>query len=218
MRWRALLLPLLLLASAPLLLHRLPEVMQQVRHPGVFAVLYALAMVTGVPCFPLALGAGALLGAGPGVVAVLGGEMLGSALCYAGGRWLGGDAVRDWAAEHPRLRWLPALLEREGTMVVGMSHFVPVLPFNVINYACGLLKVPFAGFLFWTFAGVVPGTLLAVLGSDQVAQFSRGEPVSPVLLGALAAVAVLFGLLLLLARRRLRARGGGSGGAEKLPM
>jgi len=203
----ALLVPLALLALAPLLVRHLPAWTEQVRQLGPwapvgYAVLYAGAMLAGLPCLPLALGAGALFGSGVGLAAVYGGEVLGSAGCYAAGRWLGGEAVRDWVATHPRLSWLEPLLQKEGGLVVGLSHMVPVLPFNLINYACGLMGLPFGSFLFWTALGVLPWNAVAVLGADMLAEVSRGGPVRLELVGLASGLLVLIVVLLVYARRR----------------
>jgi uncharacterized membrane protein YdjX (TVP38/TMEM64 family) len=120
------------------------------------------------------------------------------------GRLAGGEEVRDWAARHPRLLWLEPLLRKEGGLVVGMSHLVPGLPFNLINYCCGLMRVPFRGFLCWTALGVLPWTSLSVLGADLVAEALRGGPVRPVIVGLAAGLLVLIAVLLYLARQRLR--------------
>jgi uncharacterized membrane protein YdjX (TVP38/TMEM64 family) len=208
-RWLAVLFPVALLAVAPLLVHHLPAWTEQVHQLGpwgplAYAVLYAVAMLAGLPCLALALGAGALFGAGPGLAAVYGGEVLGSVGCYAAGRWLGGEAVRDWVANHPRLSWLEPLLQKEGGLVVGLSHLVPFLPFNLINYGCGLMGLPFGSFLFWTALGVLPWNAVAVLGADMLVEARRGGPLRPELLALAGGLLVLIAVLLVYARRRLK--------------
>lgn len=207
-RWLALLLPLLLLAAAPLLVVHLPAWTREVHQlgpwaPAAFALLYAAAMLAGLPCLPLAMGAGALFGAGVGLAAVYGGEVLGSAACYGAGRWLGGGAVREWVAAHPKLQWLEPLLRRDGGIVVGLTHLVPFLPFNLINYACGLMGLNFVSFLGWTALGVLPWSAVAVLGADLLAEVGRGGRLTPSAVALLAGLLVLIGALLVVAKRRL---------------
>lgn len=201
---RALLPFVLLLAVAPFVAPHLPQL--QTMGPLPFALCYALALVGGLPCLLLALGAGALLGPVAGLAAVLLGELLGSSACYAAGRWLGGDSLRKWAAEHPKLRWVEPLLAKEGGFVVAVLHLIPVLPFNLISYACGLLRMGFPGFLLGTGIGVLPGSALAVLGADLVKEATETGHVPPHLAALVAALIILVVVLLVLARRHLRTR------------
>lgn len=194
----------LLLAATPFLVPHLAEL--KTLGPLPFALCYALALVGGLPCLMLALGAGALLGPAAGLAAVLLGELLGSSACYAAGRFLGGDSVRTWAAEHPKLQWVEPLLAREGGFVVAVLHLIPVLPFNLISYACGLLRMRFPGFLLGTGVGVLPGSALAVLGADLVKEATEKGHVPPHLAALVAALLLLVVVLLLLARRHLRTR------------
>jgi uncharacterized membrane protein YdjX (TVP38/TMEM64 family) len=66
----------------------------------------------------------------------------------------------------PRARAIDAAVEREGWKLVLLLRLSPVFPFNVLNYALSLTRVPFGTYVLASFIGMLPGTALYVyLGS-----------------------------------------------------
>ncbi|WP_219418704.1 TVP38/TMEM64 family protein [Pseudonocardia nigra] len=79
-------------------------------------------------------------------------------------------------------------------------RLVPMLPFNALNYACGLTAVRFRDYLLGTAAGILPGATAYV----AIGAFGATPGSAPFLLGV-GGLAVLALAGLVLARRR---RGG----------
>jgi uncharacterized membrane protein YdjX (TVP38/TMEM64 family) len=81
---------------------------------------------------------------------------------------------------------LDALLERHGVLAALVVRLIPVMPFTVLNYACGLTVMRLRHYVAGTVVGLIPGTsLFVVLGG-------AGTRLSPwVLIGASAAMAAL---------------------------
>jgi len=53
-----------------------------------------------------------------------------------------------------------------GGLVVLLTRLSPAFPFSLLNYALGLTKVPLKTYVFVSWLGMIPGTLLYVyLGS-----------------------------------------------------
>jgi uncharacterized membrane protein YdjX (TVP38/TMEM64 family) len=88
------------------------------------------------------------------------GAMLGAALSFALARWLGRPFVRLVLSEE-RAAAVARLSLRPGTLL--LLRLVPLVSFNVVNYAAGLLGVPWWTFFWTTALGILPLTVALVL-------------------------------------------------------
>jgi len=129
-----------------------------------------------------------------GTVITWSGAMLGAFAAFGVARWLGRPFVeglvarRDWQA-------LDDWTAREGWQVLLISRFIPVIAFNLINYAAGLTRVTWWTFTWTTGLGILPLTVLFVVMGVNIE--SLGWQSWALLLGG--------GLVLwLVLRRRLR--------------
>jgi uncharacterized membrane protein YdjX (TVP38/TMEM64 family) len=110
---------------------------------------------------------GMLFGPVWGVVITWTGAMLGAALAFALARWLGRPFVDALMNERHRAamdRWL----RRQGIGVLLLSRLMPLISFNVINYAAGLTPISWWTFLWTTGVGILPITTLLVVTGDQI--------------------------------------------------
>jgi uncharacterized membrane protein YdjX (TVP38/TMEM64 family) len=139
---------------------------------------------------------GMLFGPVWGVAITWTGAMLGAALAFALARWCGRPFVDALMNERHRAamdRWA----RRQGIGVLLLSRLMPLISFNVINYAAGLTPVSWWTFLWTTGLGILPITTLLVVTGDQV---WNGSGYAWIYLVAVAAVGTL--LWFLLARRQ----------------
>lgn len=165
---------------------------------GPVAVVGLMVLHCFIP-FPaelLALAAGAAFGTALGTAVIWVGAMIGAALSFGLARALGRPAVEallparhraaldDWAAD-------------QGAVTLLVSRFIPVIAFNLINYAAGLTRVGFWTFAWTTGLGILPLTLVMVHMGAVMAEMSW-----PMLLGLSAAGIVAIAGLHLLGRRR----------------
>ena len=144
----------------------------EIRSWGNWAVAASIALMVAhsfVP-FPaefVTLANGMLFGPVWGVVITWTGAMLGAALAFALTRWLGRPFVEAVLNERQRLgldRWM----RRQGVGVLLFSRLMPLISFNVINYAAGLTPISWWTFLWTTGLGILPITTLLVVTGDQV--------------------------------------------------
>lgn len=144
----------------------------EIRSWGNWAVAASIALMilhSLVP-FPaefVTLANGMLFGPFWGVVITWTGAMLGAALAFALARWFGRPCVTALMNEDKRAaadRWL----RRQGVGVLLLSRLMPLISFNVINYAAGLTPITWWTFLWTTALGILPITTLLVLTGDQV--------------------------------------------------
>lgn len=130
---------------------------------GALAIVFLMVLHCLVP-FPaelLALAAGAAFGSVLGTLLVWTGAMLGAALSFWLSRRLGRRAVERLLPARHRAsldRWT----EEQGAMTLLVSRFIPLIAFNLINYAAGLTRVSWWTFLWTTAIGILPITALSV--------------------------------------------------------
>ena len=102
-----------------------------------------------------------------GVVITWTGAMLGACLAFALARWFGRpfvDAIIDERRRAAMDRWM----RRQGVGVLLLSRLMPLISFNVINYAAGLTPISWWTFLWTTGLGILPVTTLLVVTGDAV--------------------------------------------------
>lgn len=142
--------------------------------PVAFIALYAAATVLFFPGAVLTLAAGALFGAVAGALYSLTGATLGAMLAFVIARYL----AADWVARRAggRLKQLIEGVEAEGWRFVAFVRLVPLFPFNLVNYALGLTRIPLAAYAAASFVCMFPGALAyAWLGHAGREALAGGE-------------------------------------------
>jgi uncharacterized membrane protein YdjX (TVP38/TMEM64 family) len=165
---------------------------------GVFGSICLMMVHSFVP-FPaefVAIANGMAYGPVWGTVITWSGAMLGALIAFALARKLGRPFVekvvarRDW---HSLDDWAA----REGWQVVLVARFIPVIAFNLINYAAGLTRLTWWQFIWTTGVGILPLTILMVVMGDNIESLGW-ESWLLLLVGGI--------VLWLAVRRQLRAR------------
>lgn len=158
--------------------------------PLVFMLIYSLAAVFFLPGSVLTLAGGALFGPVLGTFYNLTGASLGAALSFLISRYLSSDLVEKKTGG--KVKQLIHGVEKEGWRFVAFVRLVPLFPFNVLNYALGLTKIPFLHYLFATYIFMLPGafayTYLGYVGREAA---SGGDGLIGKILIALALLAVV---------------------------
>lgn len=161
--------------------------------PWAPAASVALMIVHTVVPFPaelLAAANGMLFGAVSGSLLTWLGGLAGAASGYAVGwlfaRWL---ARRLGYAEG--LARMRHLVERHGTAGLVAVRLLPVIPFNVVDYAAGMLHLSRWTFAWTTAVGILPWSVLLAVGGTQVIGAMRREAVAMTILVAMAVLLVV---------------------------
>jgi uncharacterized membrane protein YdjX (TVP38/TMEM64 family) len=138
--------------------------------PVVFIAIYALATALFLPGSIITLAGGALFGPLWGTLWNLTGATMGAALAFLVARYLGADWVTRRTGA--RLQRLNDGVASEGWRFVAMVRLVPLLPFNLLNYALGLTRIPFVPYVLATWVFMLPGafvyTWLGYAGRDAL--------------------------------------------------
>jgi uncharacterized membrane protein YdjX (TVP38/TMEM64 family) len=113
-----------------------------------------------LPAEIISIANGMMFGPWLGVTLTWVGAMLGALLSFALSRSLGRPFVRLLVTE-TRWRQIDALPVSPGALL--LARLVPVISFNLVNYAAGLLGVGWWTFLWTTALGILPLTIVTVL-------------------------------------------------------
>ena len=126
-------------------------------------LLMVLHSFVPVPAEVIAVANGMCFGLAGGVVVTWSGAMLGAVLAFALARGLGRPIVCRIVAESRRAQ-IGQYAGSAGTLLI--LRLIPVVSFNLVNYAAGLAGTGWWTFLWTTALGILPMTILtAALGS-----------------------------------------------------
>ncbi|MFQ6022254.1 MAG: TVP38/TMEM64 family protein [Acidiferrobacterales bacterium] len=142
-------------------------------HWGVGASISLMVLHSFVP-FPaelVAIANGMIYGPIWGTVITWIGAMLGAFLAFGLSRKIGRPFVRRMLT-NKRVRKVDDWLARYGAGALLFSRFIPVIAFNLINYAAGLTKISWWTFGWMTGVGILPLTTLMVVMGDQIETLS----------------------------------------------
>jgi len=125
--------------------------------PLLFMAIYALVTVLFLPGSVVTLVGGALFGPVWGTLWNLTGATIGASLAFLISRYLGADWVKRRAG--PRIKRLDDGVSAEGWRFVAFVRLVPLFPFNLLNYALGLTRIPFLAYVLATWIFMLPGAI-----------------------------------------------------------
>ena len=132
----------------------------------IYASILVLAVVISpIPGTPLTVTAGAVWS--PWTAGVYGtlGVFVGSVLAYFLGRTLGRSLIQVLLGK------MIHISKHRGEPYIGwllfLSHLLPIVPFDLMSYGAGMIRLSFPLYAMATLLGTIPGTfLLAYLGAS----------------------------------------------------
>ena len=158
-----------------------------------FVVIYAAATVLFFSGAILSLAGGALFGPVWGTIWNLSGATLGAMAAFLLARTVAGE----WVALRVggRLRRLVDGVTAEGWRFVALMRLVPLVPFNLLNYALGLTGISLPAYIVTSIVCMLPGavayTWLGYAGRSAAAGDTGGLRYGLLGLGVLAMIAFL---------------------------
>ncbi len=107
--------------------------------PLIFILMYATAVVLALPGLIMTMMGGFIFGPVYGTLINITGAVIGSTLAFLIARYL----ASDWVAEKVggRLKQVINGVEEEGWRFVAFVRFVPIFPYNILNFALGLTRI-----------------------------------------------------------------------------
>lgn len=161
--------------------------------PLAFMALYAVATVAFAPGSVLTLAGGALFGPLAGTLYNLTGATLGATAAFLTSRHLAADWVRRRIGR--RAEQIIEGVEREDWRFVAFVRLVPLIPFNLLNYALGLTRIRLSRYVIASYLAMLPATFaytyLGYAGREAAAGSSGLVRKGLLALALLAAAALL---------------------------
>jgi len=156
---------------------------------SLYIVIYALRPFLLFPATLLTVSSGLLFGPWLGILFTIIGENVSANVAFSVARWFGRDWVKK-KAEISLQKW-ELRLAANGLVTVLILRLL-MLPFDPVNYGCGLTAVSHRDYAIGTFVGILPGLVAFVLLGGIG---SAGEQHRFWLLGG-SVVFLVFGILL----------------------
>jgi uncharacterized membrane protein YdjX (TVP38/TMEM64 family) len=143
-----------------------------------FIIIYIIATIFLIPGSALTLGAGLIFGVIKGTIFVSIGSVMGATVSFLIGRYF----LRTWVEKQidtqPNFKAMDKAVAQQGWKIVGLTRLSPLFPFVFLNYAFGVTQVSLRDFVFASWLGMLPGTVMYVyLGSlpKTAAEVSGGD-------------------------------------------
>lgn len=154
--------------------------------PMIYVLCFAILPIFLFPVPVLAVIAGAVFGLFAGSLYTIIGAMINSVLMFYIARFLGFRAVSDFT-QNSKSKILKTLGEPGGKFsLILILRLMPLVPYNALNYACGVMNVSLREYVVATFVGIVPATFIMVnLGEKALDMRSNGFIIACVLMAAL---------------------------------
>ena len=125
-----------------------------------YLVAYVLNTISVFPPIaPLSLAAGFAFGSVWGAALLMVAALIGTSLTFIISRFFGRKFIEKMLKG--KFKDLDEKLEKNGFLTVLFFRVIPLIPYEVLNYACGLSKIKFKDYFFATFLGLIPGVIVA---------------------------------------------------------
>lgn len=137
-----------------------------------FFVIYAARPLVLFPASLLTIGGGVLFGPVVGVAATVAGANASAMVAYWLARSLGFQSEGSEQTQGILARWSARMRSESFTTVMVMR--LAFLPYDLVNYAAGLLRIRPISFLAATAVGSLPGTIAFTLAGASVDRIEDG--------------------------------------------
>lgn len=134
--------------------------------PLLFILIYTLRPLTFFSATVLTLLAGSLWGGLLGIIYTVIGSNLSSTFAYYLGRFLGKGLIDESKTEGTIARYTDRMRKNSFETVLIMRFIF--LPYDLVSYLSGLLKIDFKAFILATIIGSIPGTIAITLAGASV--------------------------------------------------
>ena len=152
---------------------------------------YVIGSILLVPITAMILVTAIIFGPVMGSLYSIVGSLVGAAVTYAIGRFLGQDFVRKIAGA--KWRRLELKIRQTGIVAVTTLRLLPIAPFTVVNIISGAFKVPLRDYILGSLLGLLPGILITNLFAHQFTSAIRDPGIGAFLVLAALIIITIVG-------------------------
>ena len=154
-----------------LLLQLIDLMRNSIYGPLIYILIYALRPLTFFSAGILTIAGGYLFGPLLGVVSTLVGGTFSATVAYFIGRYLGGSVLDDETATGMIATYANRLRKNSFETVLIMRLIL--LPYDFVNYLCGILAIRYRAYIIASILGSIPGTIAFVLFGASVKDIDK---------------------------------------------
>lgn len=140
-----------------------------------FILIYIVSTVMMLPGSPLTFTAGALFGFWKGLILVSLSSTLGATCAFMVSRYLIRKSIEKRVLKNKKFQSIDNEINEQGWKIVILARLSPIIPFFILNYALGITKIRFIHFIFASWIGMIPGTIVYVLMGTMGGAFINGK-------------------------------------------
>lgn len=136
--------------------------------PIIYLIVYLVnTIIAFPPIIFISVSAGVIFGKLYGAILLMIASMIGISITFFMSRYFFGGVAKKVVKGKGKI--LAEALKEKGFITVLLFRTVPIIPYEVMNYACGLTSITFRDYFWATFIGFIPGTIITVCIGDSVA-------------------------------------------------
>jgi len=132
----------------------------------IFLGISALRPIFLFPASILTVVAGLVFGTLTGTLYAVLGSSIGAVVAYFFSKFLGSGFLYMWFGN--QLRTIEMMLNEQGIRIIFLLRLIPIVPFDLVNYAAGLVKVNIMNYIVGTFLGLIPATFAYTFLGDSL--------------------------------------------------
>ena len=162
------------------IIQKVPNIIEKTASSGPlgylgFILIYILSTVMMLPGSPLTFAAGALFGFWKGLILVSLSSTLGATCAFMVSRYLIRKSIEKRVLKNKKFQSIDNEINEQGWKIVILARLSPIIPFFLLNYALGITKIRFIHFIFASWIGMIPGTIVYVLMGTMGGAFINGK-------------------------------------------
>ncbi len=115
-----------------------------------------------IPGTILTVAAGFIYGLGKAFPIISIGSTVGATLAFLCGKFLVRSLIERKIKDYPRFHAIDRAIAVEGWKIILLLRLIPLLPFNLLNYALALTSISLKSYIVATWIGMMPGTMLYI--------------------------------------------------------
>lgn len=162
--------------------------------PLIYILLYSIRPLILFPSTILTLAGGFLFGPVLGVLYTIVASNTSATIAFLVGQYFGQGIIKEGSSSNFIQRYAERMRENSFATIIVMRFIF--LPYDLVNYLAGFLRIRWIPFMLATLLGSIPGTIAFILAGASFERFEGGVPkLNPATLAA--SIIIFIGSLLL---------------------